>query len=192
MASRRNPSDYFAEGLEVLEAEGFPALTAAGLCERMGVTRGSFYHHFTSFDDFVDGLLRYWEERYTSDRFATVEAIEEPDAQREEQLQLAESLPHQAEAAIRVWSTINERVAAAQRRVDEQRRSSVAELMRRGGLAADDAIVYADLAVSSLAGMQLLDRPVDVARLRRVLAEIQAQTARKSLQRQGTDGPHRA
>jgi AcrR family transcriptional regulator len=181
MAAPRNRSDYFAEGLSVLESDGFPALTAAGLCERMGVTRGSFYHHFASFDDFVDGLLSYWEERYTSERFALVDAAEGPSAQREVQLQLAESLPHQAEAAIRVWSTINERVAAAQRRVDLQRRSSVAELMSRSGLSAQDARVYADLAVSSLAGMQLLDRPVDVARLRRVLGEIQAQAGRKRL-----------
>src|ERR1700728_3280398 len=133
MARRHSPQDFFTVAFELLEAEGFLALTAAGLCDRMGVTRGSFYHHFASIDDFVDRLLEYWEERYTTTPVASVAAIEGDDAQREEQLRFAQLLPHGAEAAIRVWSGVNLRVAAAQERVDALRRYSNAEHIRRHG-----------------------------------------------------------
>lgn len=172
--SHRNPQDFFTVAFELLEDEGFLAVTAAGLCDRMGITRGSFYHHFSSIDDFVDRLLEYWEERYTTKPVASVAAIEGDDAQREEQLRFAQLLPHGAEAAIRVWSGVNVRVAAAQQRVDDFRRSSTAEHLRQLGLSDQDASDYADLAVASLIGMELLDRPVNVRRILRVLEIVQA------------------
>lgn len=174
MAVRKGPRDFFIAAFEILESDGFPALTAAGLCDRMGVTRGSFYHHFASFDDFVDALLRYWEERYTEDPVALVQALDSDVAQREEQLLLAEALPHGAEAAIRVWSTINHQVAASQRRVDDRRLATTADILRHQGLSEQDAQTYAELAVSSLAGLQLMSRPLDTHVLRRVLLEIHA------------------
>jgi AcrR family transcriptional regulator len=174
MPSRRSPQDFFTVAFELLEADGFPALTAAGLSDRMGVTRGSFYHHFSSFDDFVDRLLAYWEERYTTKPVASVAAIEGDEAQREEQLRFAQLLPHGAEAAIRVWSGVNRRVASSQERVDALRRSSTAEHLRRHGLSDQDALDYADLAVASLIGMEMLDRPANVSQILRVLEIVQA------------------
>lgn len=170
---RRSPQDFFDGAIEILETEGFVALTAAGLCDRMGMTRGSFYHHFTSFDDFVDRLLAYWEERYTTKPVADVEATEGEDAQRELQLHFAQVLPHGAEAAIRAWSAVSPRVATAQRRVDAFRRESTADELRGHGLSDEDATVFADLAVASLIGMEQLDRPADVDRLLRVLGLVQ-------------------
>jgi AcrR family transcriptional regulator len=174
MASRRRPLDFFAVALELLEAEGFLAVTAAGLCDRMGVTRGSFYHHFSSIDDFVDRLLEHWEERYTTNPVASVAATEGDEVRREEQLRYAQLLPHGAEAAIRVWSGVNSRVAAAQQRVDRARRSSTAEHLRQLGLNNEDATDYADLAVASLIGMEMLDRPANVTQILRVLQIVQA------------------
>lgn len=173
MSGRRGPSDFYVAALDVLQSDGFPALTAAGLCDRMGVTRGSFYHHFESFDAFVDRLLEYWEQRYTKDPFALVHALEDEDEQKRERVLLAQQLPHGAEAAIRVWSTVNPQVARAQRRVDRQRREVTAGELVAMGLPDDDATLLADLAVSSLVGMQLLDQPVDPERLGRVVREIQ-------------------
>jgi AcrR family transcriptional regulator len=180
VAQRLTARDYFVVSLEILGSDGHAALTAAGLCERMGVTRGSFYHHFTSFDEFVDRLLEHWEQQYTADPFELVHSLVGEESQLEEQLLLAQALPHAAETAIRMWGTVNERVAEAQGRVDGHRRASVGDYLRRIGLPPADAEVYADLAVSSLVGMQLLDRPVDATRLRRVLAEVQSQARRKA------------
>jgi AcrR family transcriptional regulator len=173
MASRRSPQDFFSVAFELLEAEGFLAVTAAGLSDRVGVSRGSFYHHFSSIDDFVDRLLEHWELRYTTNPVASVAATEGDEGRREEQLRFAQLLPHGAEAGIRVWGGVNSRVAAAQQRVDGIRRSSTAEHLRQLGLSNQDATDYADLAVASLIGMELLDRPANVTQILRVLEIVQ-------------------
>jgi AcrR family transcriptional regulator len=170
---RLSASDYFAAALELLATDGHAGLTAAGLCERMGVTRGSFYHHFASFEEFADRLLANWEEQYTTDPLELVQSLGSHESQLEEQLLLAQALPHEAEHAIRLWGADNDRVADVQRRVDRHRRSTLAHYLQSIGLPPEHAEVYADLAVASLIGMQLLDRPVDPARVRRVLAEVQ-------------------
>lgn len=174
----RTPEDFFAAALSVLESDGFTSVTAVTLCHRLGVTRGSFYHHFCSLDDFVDRFLDFWEKRYTIEATQSVEDMVDEGAQFKQQLDLAERLPHRAEAAIRAWSLVDARVAAAQRRVDDFRISSVASFLRRHRLSAEDALLYAELAVSCLIGLQQLSPPADPKKVRRVLAEVQTQTRR--------------
>jgi hypothetical protein len=59
--------------------------------------------------------------------------------------------------------------------VDQRRLQTTFDLLRRQGLSEADAQTYADLAVSSLAGLQLMKRPLDADALRRVLSEIHSQ-----------------
>ena len=53
-------ADYFDAGLELLASGGIGAVTISALCYRLGVTKGSFYHHFSSQTEFQDELLAYW------------------------------------------------------------------------------------------------------------------------------------
>ena len=48
MAARAVRDSYFETGLEILSDRGFGGLKLAELCQRMGVTTGSFYHYFPS------------------------------------------------------------------------------------------------------------------------------------------------
>jgi AcrR family transcriptional regulator len=175
VAARRGPGDFYVEALKVLEAEGFPALTAAGLCDRMGVTRGSFYHHFESFDAFVERLLEYWEQRWTIEPFNLVSSLDGEEEQNRERVLMAQQVPHGAEAAIRMWASANPQVAKAQRRVDRKRREVVARDIEALGLGPEEASVLADIAVSAFVGMQLLHRPVDPNRMAEMIREIQRQ-----------------
>jgi AcrR family transcriptional regulator len=153
-------ADYFDEAMRVLEESGFPALTAAGLCARLGASRGSFYHHFENFDDFGDKFLRYWEDHYSRD---LIEGSESTDlwSHLDVQAGLAIDLPHAAKAAVRAWATINPRVAAAQHRVDELRREALASSLARHGVSAPQAQMYVALAIAVLAGMQVAQQPLD-------------------------------
>jgi len=173
MARRHVAADFFGEAMAVLAESGFPALTAAGLSHRMGLTRGAFYHHFTSFADFVDQLLTYWEERYSRD-LITKSQSDDLMTQVRTQAEFAVSLPHEAEAALRAWGTVNPRVADAQRAVDRLRRRGLVNSLRRHGVPPRRAEVYATIALSTLAGMQVSQRPFDPAALRTVYDELAA------------------
>jgi AcrR family transcriptional regulator len=55
--SRRTRAALLAAARELLEREGFEALTMAAVAERAGVTRRSVYLHFASRSDLVAGLF---------------------------------------------------------------------------------------------------------------------------------------
>lgn len=168
---RLTAADYCDEAMRVLEESGFQALTAAGLCARLGATRGSFYHHFENFDDFVDQFLSYWVQRYSRDLIARSES-NDLWSQIDVQAELAIGLPHAAEAALRAWGTVNPRVAEAQRSVDEMRRQGVAASLKRHGVPEPQAETCAAIAIATLAGMQVTQRPLDRSALHAMYTEV--------------------
>jgi len=74
----------------------------------MRVTTGSFYHYFTGWSAYTTDLVAYWRQ----DR--TVRVIEAA-------IEVALSLPHNAEAAIRAWSSVDPDVLRVQNEVDRER-----------------------------------------------------------------------
>ena len=158
---------YFAVALDILAADGHGALRIGALCRRLGVTTGSFYHYFGSFDGFVGELLAYWEREKTQRIFADALSVTDV-AQRVHVLKdRALSLPHGAETAIRGWSHVNEAVATVQRRVDDERVEAVrVVLVPVVGTAAG---LLASMAVSILVGYQQRRMPVDLDELRGAL-----------------------
>jgi AcrR family transcriptional regulator len=112
---------YFETGLDVLSDLGYGGLKLAEVCNRLGVTTGSFYHYFPNWPAYTRELVENWmKER-------TVLAIEfsrnEPDPRRriDTLVQVGLALPHGAEAAIRSWSSVDADVHAVQLQVDQQR-----------------------------------------------------------------------
>lgn len=159
--TRVSRADYIARAMELLEERGYESVTAAGLCDELGVSRGSFYHHFGSFGDFVDALLAHWEAEYT-DRMAFL-AGEPADAQTRAltRIKLAVGLPHGAEAALRNWAVVNPAVEAGVKRVDAHRHAAMTASLRADGLPKNKAELLSSMAFSILVGMQQRQRPVD-------------------------------
>src|SRR2546429_9216695 len=56
---------WLEEGLTLLAESGAGALTIEMLTSRLGVTKGSFYHHFQHFQDYKEHLLTFYEEERT-------------------------------------------------------------------------------------------------------------------------------
>ncbi len=130
------------------------------------------YHHFGSWDAFVDALLAHWETTETH-RLVEIAAREpEPQGRLDVLKHLALTFPHEAEAAIRAWAHGDARVAEVQRRVDVERRRSVAATL--GAVESDPARRdrLAALALAVLVGQQQLLAPVDVGELLGLFDEL--------------------
>ena len=54
--------DWAREALELIAEQGVQALAVEPLARRMGITKGSFYWHFSSRDALLQRALNRWEE----------------------------------------------------------------------------------------------------------------------------------
>ncbi len=64
---RLNRQDWIDAALDLLIAAGIDAVRIDRLANTLGVTRGSFYHHFSGRSDLLHDLLDYWAQRWTYD-----------------------------------------------------------------------------------------------------------------------------
>lgn len=131
-AVRRNAAlrdSWFAAAYEILASQGYGALKLAALCEKVGVTTGSFYHSFDNWQDFTDSLLSAWLTDRTDATIALAHQSVDPAERIGILIQATENLMHRTEAAIRVWAGVDPKVAAIQRQVDQSRFSVLHEGM---------------------------------------------------------------
>ncbi len=119
VASRES---YLEAGLEILNDEGVGGLKLAAVCDRLGLTSGSFYHHFPNWTKYKRDLLTYWRNDRTLRIIETIREEPGPRQLLEAGFQAAmNTLPHGAEAAIRAWSSVDPDVLRIQAEVDHQR-----------------------------------------------------------------------
>lgn len=165
---------YFDTGLEILSDLGYGGLKLAEVCHRLGVTTGSFYHYFPNWSAYTGELVAYWRQNRTSLIIEAVRAEADPRRRIETLVAEALALPHGAEAAIRVWGSIDADVLAVQAEVDSQRydimRSSALELLHD----ARQAEVFAAWCLYVLVGYEQATVPPDESALRWISAEMLA------------------
>ncbi|WP_432883227.1 TetR/AcrR family transcriptional regulator [Kribbella sp. CA-245084] len=162
--------EWLDAGLELLATEGAPAITIERLTDQLGVTKGSYYHHFGSAGGFKAALMEYFEAQYTTRLIDTIDAEDaKPRAKLEHLLRLVLADPDSAalEIAVRAWALQDPDVRAAQERVDEARTAYLKELCR--GLGADvDPDRYAQLLYLILIGAEQVLPPVERTDLREI------------------------
>lgn len=164
---------YFDAAMELLGEHGFAGLTIAALCGRLHVTSGSFYHHFGSFDGFVDALLDDWESQQTAQIIAIVEGADvDPVRRFELMLDISKTVPRRPERALRSWANNNVAVAAVQRRVDLARLEYVEGVVRPLGLQGSSPAGLAMLILAAFVGLEALDDLVEPASYAEVAEEV--------------------
>ncbi|MGH8975129.1 MAG: TetR/AcrR family transcriptional regulator [Acidimicrobiia bacterium] len=168
------PDDYFNAALDIAAEHGFDAVTIARLCERLGVTQGSFYHHFKNGRDFTTALFGYWEAEHGHRLVDRARAESDPRVRVALFKDLALHLPHGAERAIRAWSTNHPEARSAQANVDAARIQVVEDTLRELGMTRPAAATLARTAVSILVGMQQIEPEPNRTRLRQVFDELEA------------------
>ncbi len=70
--------DWTRAALDALASGGVAAVAVDRLAKRLGVTRGSFYWHFSDRRELIDAALAEWERENTTDLIPEAEAIGDP------------------------------------------------------------------------------------------------------------------
>ena len=164
---------YFGVAMTILARDGAAGLKIGPLCRALGVTSGSFYHHFGGWAGFVRALLRHWEAEQTARVVELARATADPVQRMVLVKELTVQLPHDAEAAIRAWSSMDPEVGRAQRRVDAQRRLALEQVLADVVRDPRDAARLAVLGISILAGYQQTCVPPDPELLRELFDDYQ-------------------
>jgi AcrR family transcriptional regulator len=171
-SARVTPDRYVAAALGLLAERGADGLTMAALCATLGVTTGSFYHHFGGWDRFLDALLAHWEADQTERIVALATGQDTPGRRLAVMQREATSLPHQAESAIRAWGRSDERVRRVQERVDAARLAALRRFIEDTGVPPERARVLGDMGLAVLVGVQQVQRRVDAGELAEMLAVL--------------------
>lgn len=149
-------SDWLEQGLALLATEGIEALTIDAMCQKLGVTKGSFYHHFKNRQAYLKAILEYWEEEYTS-RFIS---YSQQGISKEEQIERLNQLVVKAfggnEVYIRSWAQVDPLAREFQERVDQRRINYLYELHKNWLADEKEAYAMAQLTYSSLIGSQTI------------------------------------
>ncbi|MGP4026080.1 TetR/AcrR family transcriptional regulator [Actinomadura sp. 3N407] len=127
--------NWLDTGLELLGAQGVQAVTLDRLCERMGVSKGAFYHHFGSMPRFRTALLAHFEAKHTASVIDAVEAVEHRPARERLQrlMDRAVAGDPRLEVGIRAWAKQDSTAAATLARVDARRIGYLRDLCEQIG-----------------------------------------------------------
>ena len=167
-------ADWLAAGLEVLANDGAPAITIERLCRRLGVSKGSFHHHFDGIAGFREALLAAYEQRVTSAFDHAIEAFADQPPQAT-LLGLTAGLSGPAstydprfEVAMRSWAYSDPGAQAVQRRIDQARIAALEQVWAEITDDPEQARVSALLPYLVAVGASLVLPPIEADELRRV------------------------
>ena len=158
--SRLTADDWTAAALTALAEGGLAAVAVEPLALRLGATKGSFYHHFSTRDALIEAALRQWETERTEEIIVLVEQAGEPREQLSALLErvLPKSRRDGLEAQI-LAAADHPLVAGAVRRVVERRIGYTISLLERAGLPPREAAARGVLLYTAYTGHdQLLAR----------------------------------
>ena len=162
--ARKTKKDWLATAVTSFAQKGPTGLTIDSLTKQLGVTKGSFYHHFANHDVFKQAFLQSSEESGT---LSIIEALEPYDSALEKLHKLlALIVTFSTETAVnpenmlRAWAMHDETVRTVQIRIDQQRVAYVDTLMQELLPEAKTATVAAKILYAILVGAEQIHPPV--------------------------------
>ncbi|MEY2398587.1 MAG: hypothetical protein QOJ00_1761 [Actinomycetota bacterium] len=159
-STRLGVTDWITAGLQLLAEEGITGVKIQRLCERLGVTKGSFYWHFTDLDAFLGAMAKYYEDgaRIFRDQFTEM-------AQRDAKQSLKDAMAYsydnrlsRLERAMRDWARIDMRANNAMKASDDLAFAAILKSFELLGFSHDEAdiraktLFYAGIGFSDVGG----------------------------------------
>ena len=170
-------AQWVSAGLEALRKGGVAAVRVERLAGDVGVTKGSFYHHFRDRGALLEALLDYWAREMTDAEFARLETLRGGLPAR--LLALAEDVLEKGmgryDQAIRAWARHDRKVAAAVAQVDRRRVKALGGFFEEGGFSSAEARIRARTFYTFLLGEPQVRAPAresgELEKMVRILAE---------------------
>lgn len=148
-SGRLGVEDWTSAALELLVEQGVAAVKISTLCERLGVTKGSFYWHFADLRSLMAATADRWCGRQ-NDAVRGLDDLESLPVDERlgvmSRMLLAEG-SWSVERAIRDWARTNEQVAESVRALDRRIFDVVEVTMRELGFGEQDARLRAGVMV---------------------------------------------
>ncbi|MFT5582625.1 MAG: AcrR family transcriptional regulator [Cognaticolwellia sp.] len=176
--ARVSERDWVRAALRSLSEGGAKAIRVEALARDLGVTKGSFYHHFKNRDAVLYAAFDAWRELAT---LAIIEAVnagsEEPALRLEALCQAAffSTLGEErVEAAIRDWAAQDPEIASQLAEVDQRRLDYVQGLLQAHGLSPQSAMERSQILYRCLIGNSVWRRQSGPALTESALRELLA------------------
>ncbi|SHG63542.1 transcriptional regulator, TetR family [Hydrocarboniphaga daqingensis] len=146
-------ANWAEAALDAIAENGIEAVAVEPLARRLGVTKGSFYWHFTHREALLHAALELWERYETADTIARAESSSDP---RERMHSLFRQLANTDQRSERILLALsgsdNTAARSCVQRVTECWRSYVEVGYRAMGMDATEARHWATLAYSTYIG----------------------------------------
>lgn len=139
--SRLDRTEWLETAIDVLMDGGIRGITIDRMARILGVTRGSFYHHFADREDLLRAMLDFWESELTIRIRDEVQALRlDP---RTTLLALSRAIRHRKAAeydvAFRAWALHDPMARKVVRETDEIRLEYIRGLFQELGFTDMDA-----------------------------------------------------
>jgi AcrR family transcriptional regulator len=139
--------DWIEAATRMLVDEGIAGLKVDRLANRLGVTRGGFYHNFKDRDELFDQIIRHWERTC---RFLPDEAPPSRPGEAVEWLDLAigrlidsDGYDYHFDLAVREWARADKRAGWAVERADRERLETLQKFFEAIGYDDEHAAIRA-------------------------------------------------
>lgn len=177
---RLRREDWIEAALETIALGGLGAVRVEPLAARLGVTKGSFYSHFSSRDELIGAALESWESSRGDGGLERFAGIEDPAERLRQMLNAALTFTESGRGSVHVsllGELGDERVRAAVGRVTEARLRLLADSYRQLGYSPQRAQHRARLAYAAYRGLLQMareapDRRLEDREIGRFIAEV--------------------
>jgi len=157
---RLTREDWISAGQDILREGGVSSVKLAPLTRRLGVSTGSFYHHFGDFEEYLGELAA----SYSMGRVRGVldrTSFDDPDPRtrvRELARRSVVEGTFDLDHAMRIWATMDPRAAATVREAEAQVLAFLTEAFRDLGFDATQAELRSRILMAvNVAHLQLFD-----------------------------------
>jgi AcrR family transcriptional regulator len=172
MTKRLTAQDWIDLALKTLAREGFQALKADVLARKLGVSRGSFYWHFSELDAFHAQVIEHWRQTATEAIIADLEQYDSREQRLDVLLRGAFGHSGLLEVRMRGWAEQNAQAARVLSDIDRRRKAYIEQMLAVAGIMPPLAATRAQLLYWTYLGAALSRSKLAGRRLDRIVAEL--------------------